>query len=145
MREAGHPTNRQGFDRGRGLADRIFPSFAQAFNSRKKWDILRSPLSLCRRAGLSSSSLTPGVCKRLHSRLGCDGHIRLCGVPATAGIATRQNSISAPLMLANSAWRATYTLIWKWMPKCMSCRKRMKFSIPVVSICFQVQFLILLG
>ena len=90
MREAGHPTNRQGFDRGRGLADRIFPSFTQAFNSREKWDILRSPLSLCRRAGLSSSSLTPGSCKTLHSRLGCDVHIRLCGVPATAGITTRQ-------------------------------------------------------
>ena len=108
MREAGHPTNRQGFERGRELADRVLPSFAQAFNSREKWEVLRSPLSLSRRAGLRSSSLSPGICKNLHSGLGCDVHNKLCGVPATAGIITRQQNISAPIMLANIAWRASH-------------------------------------
>ena len=107
MREAGHLTNRQGFDRGRRLADRVFPCFKQAFHSREKWDVLRSALPLGRRAGVSSSSLSPGSGKRIHISLGCVGHIRLSGVPATARIST-QRSISAPLMLANIAWWATH-------------------------------------
>ena len=107
MREAGHPTIRLGFDRGRRLADRMVPGFTQAFNSSEKWDVLRSPLPLGRRTGVSSSFLSPGRCKRIHISLGCVGHIRLCGVPATAGITT-QKSISAQLMLANSAWWATH-------------------------------------
>ena len=107
MREAGHPTNRLGFDRGRRLADRVVPGFTQAFNSSEKWDVLRSPLPLGRRIGVSSSSLTPGRCKRIHISQWCDTHIRLCGIPATAGISTHKN-ISAQLMLAHSAWWATH-------------------------------------